>query len=345
MKIYPVLLFPFLIAASSCNRLDTTTLSRIGVDVDVDGTRALIDNASIKTEGFTTAAYAEQKWHDNTIQAGEPGSTTNENLPGLYFTETVSYNTTDNVWSLSGDREWLNEIPLTFWSWNRNAVFASGPSYVLASGELTFSYAATDLTANTDLVLAYNSEVRSYKDDGSIDASNCSGTRTDNKINVHFYHALSEINFVVCTDDTEGSFDPSLVIKSIGFTDLVKSGDCVFTGATHDFTWSLGSTLEDYSRNFGAQTGYSSEWTSVTINSLPYRKTGGSLFVIPQTTGSTTTLILTLEDDTTREVTVSGKEWLPGKYYTYKLEAHAKSIDFTAKLIDWGDGGTYTLTK
>lgn len=333
------------LAVSACNGLETTTPGRIGVNVDVDGTKALIDNASIKTEGFTSAVYAEQKWHDNTIADGEPGSLSNENLPGLYFTENASYNTTTHEWSFTSDRMWLNEVPMTFWSWNRTASFSVVPAYTVGSGKLSFGYSVSAPEADNDLVLAYNSETRAFKDDGSIDAANCSGTSTNSTINIHFYHAVSEVNFMICTDTAEGSFDPSLVIKNIGLTNVVSEGTCVFTGSTHSFLWTPGLAAADYSRNFGPQTGTGSTWTDRTIDSKSYRKTGGSFFVIPQTLGTDAKIVITLSDDSTREASVAGQLLEPGKYYTYKLEAHAKSIDFTAKLIDWGDGGTYTLTK
>ncbi len=343
-KFFPLLFV--LIATCSCNNLDNVDQGRIGVRVAVDGTRALIDNESIKTDGFVSAAYAEQSWHDNLIADGEVGSASNEYVAGLYFTESVNYDSSASKWSFASEQKWLNGIPLTFWSWNSSASDnISNKDYSVGSGVFFFDYAIGDTSAADDFVMAYNGEKRTFKGDGAIDESNCSGTRTDGQIDVHFYHGLSEINFMVCTDESEGSFDPSLVIKSLGFSNLVSAASCVFTGSTHDFDWTLGSDVAAFTRNFGAQTGTGSSWTDKTVDSKTYRKTGSSFYFIPQTCGSDTKLILTLADDTTREVSVSGMEWLPGKYYTYKLEAHAKSIDFTAKLIDWGEGGTYTLTK
>lgn len=333
--------------------------------VATEGTKAgLITTESIKTEGFVMKAFAEDDWFDNTIAPGEPGSSTNKNAKGPYFTSYVKYASSgwDTYSSSSAgtptDYMWLNKVPLTFWCWNGTAVFSSEPSYTLASGKLDFGYKLQGTDADDDLVLAYNSEVRAFYENGEnagkIDASHSSGSRTDQKVDIHFYHALSEVNFVICVESGDDSFDPSLVIKRIEIGNVSSSGTCtadgnLFTASGYStaFGWTPSTTKSSFSQDFGPQTGTGSNWTDALLGSpqKAYRKTGSSFYMIPQALGTGATLKIVFSDDTYRETSFEADNWLPGKYYTYKLAAHAKSIEFTVQLIDWGDGGTYILSK
>lgn len=343
------------ICLSSCQKLGFFIHSdRIGVNVVCNGTKSLITTASIKTEGFIMAAYAEDEWHDNEKADAEDGSILHPNSAGPYFTKPVTFN--DEKWTIDGEPKWINDVPLTFWCWNRNAAFPEGgiPSYTAGSDPavLSFGYVLNAPSASDDLVFAYNSETRKFNDNGDIVTSESSGSRTDDKVDVHFFHALSEVNFVICVDSADDSFDPSLVIKSIALKNVANQGSCVLTGSkctsdtcTEAFSWDCSSASPaNYSQQFGPQTGTGSTWVDKTYSGKSYRKTGSSFFMIPQTlAGGNAEIQIVLQDDTTREATITDT-WRPGEYYTYKLSAHASVIGFTVTLVDWGEGGTQTFS-
>lgn len=323
----------------------------------------LVTDDSIKGEGFVMASYAESEWHHNLIAAGEAGSAENPNSPGEYFRSYVKFSggswKTYSSQSATDPTEylWLNEVPLTFWCWNGAASFPSGgePQYTVGSGELDFSYSAGSSAAD-DLVFAFNSEYRKFSGDGEIVDGESSGSRTDDMVDIYFIHALAEVNFIICVDGDD-SFDSQLVVSDIAIENLYRDGSCTVDGskcnASHfseAFAWNSLSNAGACSQNFGPQTGTGSTWTdkytgSGTASEMHYRKTGSSFFVIPQVLGSSAQIRISFDDGTSRTSSIAAQELVPGYYYTYKLSAHAKSIDFTATLVDWTDGGTITLTK
>lgn len=303
-------------------------------------------------------AFAEDEWHDNTLAAGTAGSIDNPNAAGKYFECYAKY--AGSSWATYAsasdtaptDYMWLNEVPLTFWCWNGTAAFPAGgaPAYTVGTGVLTFKYAATG-DADDDIVFACNTELRKFNDAGEIVSGESSGSRTDDKVDIRFFHALSEVNFIICTSGDD-SFDPALVIKDIAIENVYAQGLCSLDGskcnstqASSAFAWSSLSNSTSFTQNFGPQTGTGSTWTDKTASGKQYRKTGSSFFIVPQTLGSTAQIRLTFSDNTSRTSSIATQEMKPGYYYTYKLSAHSKTVDFTATLVDWGDGGTYTLTK
>ena len=223
---------------------------------------------AISTNGFVLAAYAEDEWHDNTLTNGIEGSATNPKPAGLYFKKNVTHSSAG--WKITDEPTWINGVDITFWSWNaaaegliKNLSYTAGTS----SDVLAFDYelpastagaaSQVDATNQKDIMIAYNSERRSFKDDGTIDTSSgkCKGTSSDEKINIRFYHALSEVLFAVSPND--GKYDQNIKIKSICIKNVYAGGHCVVTGSklpstspsdpSQGFVWTYGSDTQDHS--------------------------------------------------------------------------------------------------
>lgn len=342
----------------------------IGIIVDCNatkGTPVTTDNIT----SFNIVGYADDEWHDNTIPDGQSGSITNPNAAGKYFDATAVSGSNATGWSLANERYWLNAVPMTFWSYKLPTTGTVGtPSYVSSSTAKTMSFTYTlptpstttakaDATAQQDMIMALNTgEKRVFYDDGvnygQIKTGDCTGTRTDSKIDIHFYHALSQVNFIVRTDDD--SFDPSHVIKSISLVNVWSGGDCVFKGTETNpedkFVWTnrtssstLKYPLNTYTEDYGSYAdSENTRWTDREIGTDEYRMTVQSFFMIPQTLGTTAAVRLTLSDDTDHDVSISGDVWKAGYYYTYKLNSSpaGEPLLFSLTLVDWGIGGTST---
>lgn len=221
---------------------------------------------SIAKDGFVLNAFAESEYYDNTVAEGAEGSITNKYPAGLYFKKGVSK--TSDGWAIAGTPDWINGVVMTFWSWNTAAdaddvISLPNPAYTIGSGNLVFDYTLPASTAETtcqdatnqkDILIAYNSEKRIFdKDSGEITSG--TGTYTESAkdaINIHFYHALSEVLFAVSPDD--GKYDTNIKIKSICIKNVYASGTCTVTGSylpwtspsdpSQGFVWTYGSDTQ-----------------------------------------------------------------------------------------------------
>ena len=325
-------------------------------------------NVSIQDAGFVMNAYAESDWVDHA-----DNETTRSK--GLYFTTGVSYNESSTPkWRMASEQYWLNNISLTFWSWDKttNGIIGTGagkvtqPSYTLGTGKLSFSYelpahttANTDAASQKDIVFAYNSEIRQFKaDENEITGGSGTSGRSDEYVDIHFYHALSEVLFAISPAD--GSFDKTVKIKDISIKGVKAKGDCVFTGASgkNGFSWNLQGDAADFTQTYNADfSGYVSTATDKSISGWTlgtYVKDKGQsteqtydiyscdekFFMIPQTLGTDARIMVTFivgGVETALEQGVNGDVWNPGYYYKYKInyDASGGPVKFSIKLVDW----------
>lgn len=307
-----------------------------------DATRSLpvtTQNISI----FEVMATADSKYHD--LEGEYPA--------GLYFTDVVRKS--GGTWVMDDQHLWLNKVNIHLWCYSpldldtaaSGVLSVSTPS--TGSDKLQFTYAmpsavaGSDATNQKDIVFAGNSESRSLDGDkiSGHTSSNPAYKREDNEVDVVFYHPLSEIRFAV--SPTDGSFDTErLGIGEVTIGNISGSGKCSFT-LPSTFAWSdLGAADKQYSQAYNATFASKPDgWTAGTFgDSQTIYVCDNAFFVIPQTlTGRVLTVTFKrLADGSTitKEANLSGS-WLPGKYYTYKLEAYGlgDDIEFNASVLDW----------
>lgn len=259
-------------------------------------------------------------------------------------------------WTIDGAPTWVAGTTTRFWAWHpvslSSDVFGpsnDGTTVRYGADSLAFSYSTptvngtTDATRAEDIIFAYGSKVY---EEGSTDAF----------INLTFHHALSQVRFCVSTDD--GTFDPGLKISNITITNLKTYGEAFFNGRTDGFIWSGRSGASSFGQNYNAsfKTLPVSGWTAGSYS------TGGKtynlhtcqnvFFMIPQTVSTNTSddtktnyMKVTFDADgktIVKSVPIAdatGDEWLPDRYYTYKINATivGRDIEASISLMDWSD--------
>lgn len=254
-------------------------------------------------DAFGMLAYAEDVWFDNTIRDGDPGSASNPNQPGRYFDSNVS-RTSGGSWAISGEPKWLNNVPMTFWSWkyvkpSRTSANAAGFEYTVKP----------NVSEQEDLIFAYNNETRRFNDKGEI----LDGK--DEKLNIHFYHALSAIQFFT------GEIPSGYRIKTIYVENVSGSTSCSISGGTPlGFTHSPSSTVS-FSQGYDTDDPSVSARTGTTKYLTDDAKT---FFLVPQVTSDAAIKVDLVSltnpaDIRTREMPLS-VSWEAGKFYVYKID-------------------------
>lgn len=311
---------------------------------------SVVTSASINK--FNMMVYAEGEWFDNTIADGEPGSRTDKNAAGLYF-EALSKKS-GSTWSLektngparegtddhAGELYWLNNVPMTFWSYNMVKPTRT------AADKVTFSYTVkSDVSLQEDLLFAFSKESREYHDSGEQygnlkSQSSTSGASGDN-VNVHFYHALSAVQFLQSTD-LEGYRISGIEIRNVNKTSscvVTGTDDVPVAGVTSNLSFAhtpsgIASFSQTYDAGDLADGGSLKAPADAATNGNFKPGDGKTFLMIPQTLGDTGThapdaaLKVTFTNTT---VAGSGKTtspvfdlpsttWEAGKYYVYKVD-------------------------
>lgn len=318
--------------------------------MDLPSNEVLTKGCEVTAENilaFHMKAYAGDEWYDS------EGSSS-PNPAGVYFSD-VSVTRSDNAssWTTASEKYWLNDVPLTFWSWNEVEPvvdFSEGADCATLTG-YTMPSTVTD---QKDLLFAYNVEKRTINDEGKItSATGTASTTEKNDVNVHFYHALAEVNINVSGVASE------MYVSNVTFNNVYSKGDCDITIDTDGkpvFGWASEDlqTPASFSQDFSATGDFVASGTD------KGRMVDGSskrLFVIPQSlagegTRSAVSMSVTFTPAgggsgqvITRSIDQNGGtavEWKAGKYYTYKLSK--TSLDFPTSSGDliadpWNQGG------
>lgn len=339
-------------AVCSCKHVDPDfVVSRKVIEVRVSAadtkampvidSRNLEEGTNINSLGFSMAAYAEDEWFDNDLPAGTQGANDKPNAAGLYFQASASYSSASG-WALSktsgtGDTYWINDVPITFWSWAPSSAVNSPAASASSFG---FSKTLTAGTAGEDVVVACNKSAKMTLDDSGNIASTSGIDSHDSNggaINVVFNHAMAKINFIVCADDN--SFDSAHLgkVKTIGLSGIMNSGDCsvaasttvdnVVGSPTVSWTVSSSATAESFSQTYGAVSN-DDLWVTKEYNKaagssdkISCRLTRESLFMIPQTIAAGAKVTMTFDGDSkVYTADLPADKWEPGKTYTYKLK-------------------------
>ena len=299
---------------------------------------------------FDMMVYAESAWYDNTISGSGQGTSGNPYPAGPYFE--ASCNRSGSSWNLtktsglakpgdSGELYWLNDVPMTFWSWKyvKPALDASD------AAKTSFSYTVkSNVGQQEDLVYAFSRENRKYHDSGSdygpIQSQSSTSGASGDKVNIWFYHALSAVQFLQ---------DPSLTdyrISGIKIQDVASHTECVMTGSSS--TAAAGSPNITFGHTPSVIASFSQDYSTADIAA------GGSLaepsgasatgnfkpadtktfIMVPQSLGNVTdadapdaalkvTFVYTgtgaSGSETTSPVFDLNGTWDEGKYYVYKI--------------------------
>lgn len=321
-------------------------------DMPTKGTEVTSDRLNNDIKLFYMSAYADGEWYDNTIASGEAGSSTTPNAKGMYFggTDGISVSKGTGEWNMATEQYWINNVPLSFWSW-----YDVKPTEIVWNGSRYDKAILTDFTVNsavtsqTDPIFAYNGETREFDKDGQIKSVTGTATTSEkNDINIHFYHALSEIKF-----DVSGVAS-NLYVSNATINNIYSKGDCEITvdgSGKLVFDWD-DENLEDpasFSQDFGESDFDSSGKLGAAAANKVY-------FLIPQTlaaNGSKEAASITVSfkskyDDspkgtnTARIDRIDGEDftWQAGKYYTYRFSksSDSSSASITIDPNEWHDG-------
>lgn len=287
-------------------------------------------------EAFGIIAFAEGEWHDNTIRSGELGSASDPYPAGVYFDSNASKS--GGAWTIAGEPKWINDVPITFWSWN----------YVKPERTDThtasFSYTVEPTAADQeDLLFAFNNERRRFNDYGEIRDGK------DETLDIRFYHPLSTVQFVQ-HENLTGYRISGIEIQNVDShtecvmesTDDIPAAGSPNISFTHETsipaTFSQSYTADD------AAAGGSLAIPSDAATDGSFKPDDGKTFImVPQSFGSQSTdkdskLKITFVSTasvgagTTSPVFDFNGRWEEGKYYVYKIDLNGNihvSIDET----------------
>lgn len=324
---------------------------------DTKGTVVTTDN--IKTSGFNMLAYAGGEWYDNTIANGNPGAPDNKNSAGLYFKASCLYS---SGWGLtktagpartgtSGELYWLNDVPLTFWSYNLKE-----PTIGTSTNTASFTYTVNStVTSQEDLVFAYSEENRKFHDSGDDygkqDASGFSSTSgaSGQNVNIWFYHALSAVQFIQDESLTDYRISEIAVQNVYGTTNCdITATDAVPAASSPNISFAHSPSVPT-----SFTQGYDSGDSSLEVPGSGSFKTGDAktFFMVPQELPDNASLKVTFtntstgKSETTSPVfSLDGDKWLPGKFYVYKIGlGGAVKVDIKEELST--DGNTKNSVK
>lgn len=309
-------------------------------------TRGMITTtADINTAGkvFTVDAYLATEIA--TADGSEDPDKTN-----FHFIDNRQVSYSGSLWQWDGSEPlWRNGIATTFWSYYPVSVAtrtihlpAGDTPNDIAQKSLSFEYTLPapamaapyqDAQNQKDLLFAYNNETYTVNNSGTVsrNSSNPAYSRTDNQVDITFYHALAAVKF-----DISGVVR-DFTIKTIAIENVVSGGSCSVTGpiAVDSFNWTQNSDLKAYAQDFTADDDF-----EIGVGGRKVQKSTSEkvFFMIPQTLGEDARLAVTFEfpDHTTQTLygDIKGDEWLPGKYYTYALSK--ASGDLGISLFDEG---------
>lgn len=316
---------------------------------------------------FVMDAWVDSDYIDHSISSTEL-QTDRHVIKGV----DVLYDNGSAKWDLAKEEYWINGVNMRFWCYAPESINGirtiTGQSdnrsdmdfsYVLPAGGYMLDGKYADATRQDDLLFSYNKESRSF--DISDNIISHSGSRSDDKIDITFEHALSQVSFAICVSDN--SFNLNLVddILIISLSNVASSADCTFDGEAPDgnfFSWGEPGATSTYTQGYALDNlGYYSKDSAGSViiggvskefpNLNDMRTIQQSFMMIPQTLGEYASISATFkftdtdgkQQTVSRSVSLAGERWLPGKYYTYKIKASTigRDIKFTVSLSDWGD--------
>lgn len=373
------------ISFQACSKDARISVGRsISVRVDTESTRsAVITTKTLEEAGeFVMDAWLDADYYTD---SNDPSGTTVDIPHHVNSGGTANVNYISDEWQLKNGECWVADLNTRFWCHAPASVNGTlsidDPYNPHRTGEAKTVDHGADDDAETTVGKIVKQDF-SYtmpaggQTDGSgnhIDADNSDDiifayarqryNGTNDYVNLHFYHAMSEIIFCVSTDD--GTFDKTLELTSIKLENIYTKGNCSFNGPeTHVsgtdpedyFTWTGISTPGVYTQTYNAsfypdvpeeEDGWvEGKYNKGTAGSPDWKKlysTTNNFFFIPQDNRATgkgaVVMTATFNDNGTsvqRTVTLTDL-WKPGYYYKYKIKATTigRYITLSVSLVEW----------
>ncbi|MDO4160763.1 MAG: fimbrillin family protein [Prevotellaceae bacterium] len=318
--------------------LDNSELWLItSTEESIDST--LFEQSDIQTRGTTIGNdnfYDSFNIYSYVYDNEETWNTVSSDDATVYINN-ASVTKANNYWHTTPDYFWPgSSYKMAFFAYAPNDG-SNNPVIDCKESLLTYS-TADDVTNQKDLIIATETDV-----DG--------GKRS--YLPLTFKHILTAVKVKVTNDFTE-------TIKKIELQGVYGSG--TYVNLTNESNKSLTKTWADDSKSNSGTSGNTKSY-AIDIESYSGTTTdengntevsgdgnNATFFMIPQTLGEDAKLVITLEDGSTMEASLSGKVWPEGHTVTYILSG-SNYIDYEFEVTSMNDfnylGGTnsYSVTS
>ena len=302
-----------LLALASCHKQEGPALPISFGTVD---TKAGATAENIKTEGSAFIVNGEF------TQSGTGDHS-------LFDGTTVTWDS--SKWTYSPIRYWAMTSSYRFRAaWPAEAFSGTGAaSYSddLTEGGAVISGFSVKSSPDEQIDLLVSSLVTAETDEN--------GSPTPDKVYLDFKHILSDVQVYIKADDPSAS----IKVKGITVSGIKGYGSYAYSGSAYAWTAS------------GESKSYSKAWSSPSVLSGSFPDSPQcELFMIPQVLSGGMAIQLTYSigegpDQIANLNTATDISWSTGTKYMYQISVATAGIEFTAKIVDWIDGGTITLTK
>lgn len=328
----------------------------------------VLDDDLLSNKGrFVLDAYVDEDYHD--YNRDPEGTNPSYNYDAGQY---VTGNNVDNVYKMGTEWQlrvvgqpvkWVADVNTRFFCHWPSAADLTAASMAVGSNALdpgantlSFDYnLAGSLPGGSSLLNGTDLSNAGYADANKMDDVVFAYTkqrfdRTNDVVNLTFYHALSQVRF--CVDIADGTFDRTLKIRQIAIRNVKSGGSCTFRGEEaapeNKFLWDsslAGATsfCQTYDANFSSSVPSGWQRGSTDSENARYNMLTCTnvFFVVPQTLNSASVSIV-FEDSGTlyeRSFDLDGDTFLPGKYYTYKVKASVLGRDISASisLEEWNN--------
>ena len=303
-----------LLALSSCHKQDQQDHPARAIDFGTMGTKA---GVTAETIGAAGSAFI---------------------VRGAFTQSGTSYTLFDGTTVTSDGTEWTYS-PVQYW--------AVSSSYKFRAVWPADAFTGTGAASYTDDLGTNGAQIAGFTVSSSPDAqkdllisnlatatTDGTGAPTPEKVNLNFQHILSDVQIQVKVEDA----GEEIILKSIELSGMQGSGSYAYAATA--YAWTPSGTAQTYSKDLTSLPALTASFPTdpqCELLMIPQTLTGGMAIKLVYSIGGT--------DTTVNLKTADGTSWEIGKKYIYQITIATAKIEFTAKVVDWVDGSTITLTK
>lgn len=290
-------LFLIIIFTHSCSKENEELCQKNGIQFYVSDVSTFTRGTPINTSteipnmalyGYYTGRGITNNWANNGASA----------TPNFVDAKVITNNS--GVWSSSEPIYWpqATDANISFFTYSPTATTDNGIAVTNTTGVPTLTYTVpTDVTKQPDLMVA----------PPQFDLNINNG----NNVSFAMKHALTSVGFRVA-----GAGE---VVTGVKISGVKTTGTLSMDGT--NVTWSNLGPLTTTEFNAGVNTVTS----SATMTSL--MQGNGYLMMIPQTLDTNAKIIITLNDNSTKEISLSGtQDWIAGKTVYYNITFTSSGI-------------------